>query len=114
MNEGFRRRQNQIDKLSVDVLQAYVFNTAVDPMNPTQAELEAAYDAVTAYVDKYEGGVTTFVRAGRNDFLTPPDDPNVTDDTETWLDYPVTAMGYPEGWTIRTIVLESVKNINEA
>lgn len=113
MTEGFRRRQNQIDKLSVDILQAYVATTAVDPQNPTGAEMQAAYDAVTSYNDKYEAGITTFIRVGRNDFLTPPDSPNVTDDTETWLDNSVTPLGYPEGWTIRTIVLESVKNIND-
>lgn len=113
MTEGLRRRQNQIDKLSVDILQAHVATTAVDPLNPTEAELEASYDTVTAYNDKYEAGITTFVRVGRNDFLTPPDSPNVTDDTETWLDNSVTPIGYPEGWTIRTIVLESVKNISE-
>lgn len=114
MNEGIRRRQNQIDKLSVDVLNAYVFTTAVDPMNPTQEEIDAAYNAVTTYVDKYEADITTYIRSARNDFLTPPHDPNVTDDTEEWLDNDVTGMGYPAGWTIRTIILESVKNISEA
>lgn len=114
MSEGFRRRQNQLDQLSVDILRAYVGTTAADPMNPTQAELDAAYDAVTTYNDKYSRELTTFVRVGRNDFLTPPASPNVTDDTETWLDNSVTPLGYPAGWTIRTIILESVKNITEA
>lgn len=113
MSEGLRRRQNQVDKLSIDILQAYVGTTAVDPQNPTAAELEAAYDAVTQYNDKYEGPLTTFVRVGRNDFLTPPSSPNVTDDTETWLNNDVSALGYPAGWTIRTIILESVKNISD-
>ena len=113
MREGLRRRTNVIDKLSVDVLKAHLATTAVDPFNPTQAELQASYDVVTAYNDKYEAGITTFIRVGRNDFLTAPTSPNVTDDTDTWLDNSVTAIGYPAGWTIRTIILESVKNISE-
>jgi hypothetical protein len=113
MAEGIRRRSNTIDKLSVDVLRAYVFTTAVDPMNPTDVELATAYQVVTAYMDKYEAGVTTFIRVGRNDFLTPPESPNVTDDTDPWLDNSVEPMGYPTGWTIRTIMLESIKNISE-
>ncbi len=113
MKEGLRRRQNQIDKLSVDILKAYIGTEAVDPMNPTQAELDTAYDVVTSYNDKYEGPLTTFIRVGRNDFLTSPASPNVTDDTETWLDNSVTPLGYPAGWTIRTIITDSVKNIVE-
>ena len=113
MREGIRRRTNIIDKLSVDVLQSYVFTTAVDPMNPTEAEMTDAYDVVTAYMDKYEAGVTTFIRVGRHDFTVPPASPNITDDTEPWLDNSVEAMGYPAGWTIRTIMLESIKNISE-
>lgn len=113
MSEGVRRRTNVIDKLSVDVLRGHLFNTAVDPMNPTNEEMQASYVVVTGYMDKYEAGITTFIRAARNDFLTPPDNPNVTDDTEPWLDFSLTAMGYPTGWTIRTLILESVKNISD-
>lgn len=113
MSEGLRRRQNQLDKLSVDILIAYVGTTAVNPLAPTQAELDAAYETVTAYNDKYESALTTFARVGRNDFLSPPASPNVADDTESWLDNDVEPLGYPAGWTIRTIVTQSVKNISE-
>lgn len=114
MEESERRRTNQVRKLKLDVLQAYVFNTAVDPMNPTAGEIQAAYEAITVYMGKYGDEVSLFIEAGRNDFLTPPASPNVTDDVEAWLDYDVSAMGYPPTWTIRKIILESVKNINEA
>ncbi len=33
--------------------------------------------------------------------------------TESWPNNDVAAMGYPAGWTIRTILLESIKNISE-
>lgn len=113
MREGIRRRNNTIDKLMVDVLRAYVFTTAVDPMNPTAEEMTAAYNALAVYTDGYEAEITTFIRVGSNSFLTPPASPNVTDDTETWLDNSVVAMGYPAGWTVRTILLEGIKNISD-
>ena len=113
MREGIRRRTNVVDKLSVDVLTAYAVTTAANPAAPTLEEMAAAYDVVTAYMDKYEGGVTTFIRVGRHDFTEPPESPNITDDTDTWLDSSVVLLGYPTGWTIRTIMLESLKNISE-
>ena len=113
MREGMRRRTNVIDKMSIDVLQAHVFTTATDPMSPTDLELATSYNVVTEYMDKYEASVTTFIRTGRHDFTEPPDNPNITDDTESWLDNDVEAMGYPAGWTIRAILLESIKNISE-
>ena len=113
MAEGVRRRQNTIEKLSVDVLTSYAVTTAVNPMAPTDAEMATAYEVVTEYIDKYASGVTTFIRVGRNAFLYPPASPNITDDTGAWLDNSVTPLGYPAGWTIRTIMLESIKNISE-
>lgn len=113
MREGIRRRSNTMDKLSVDVLTAYVVTTAANPAAPTLAEMGAAYEVVTAYIDKYETGVSTFIRVGRHDFTEPPESPNITEDTDTWLDNSVVFLGYPTGWTIRTILLESLKNISE-
>lgn len=113
MKEGVRRRTNTIDQLSIDLLRAYVGTMAENPMNPTTAELDEAYAAVTSYSDKYEKGISTFMRTGRNDFLRPPESPNVLSDPEGWLNNNVVPLGYPAGWTIRTIILESVKNISE-
>lgn len=114
MMEGHRRRKNVIDKLTLDVLMLLVATTAVDPQNPTLQELQDAEATGVAYISKYGSALDLYIRTGDLSFKVAPATPNITDDTETWLDTDLEPIGYPAGYTIRDVFLDSLKTIEEA
>ena len=111
--EGRRRRQNVIDALELEVLPMLVATTAVNPASPTQAEIDAAEVIGVAYIKKYSDDISDYIRTGDLSFKTSPASPNITDDTETWLDDSVVAYGWT-GPTIRDEMLGALKEIDEA
>ena len=104
MKEGRRRRTNVIDALEISVLNLIVATTAVDPQNPTQAEIDNATALGNAFLELFSTRISTYIRGGD---LTWKDTgtPNLTDDDTDWLDNDLEFLGYPPGTTIRDTML---------
>jgi hypothetical protein len=100
MTEGHNRRQGLLNALEAEILRLLLGTggTEADGM---------------AYTAKYATELSNFVRTGDLSFKTPPASPNITDDTEPWLDNDVSGLGYPANTTIRDVILDSLKGIME-
>lgn len=105
VEEGRRRRSNVVNKLTLDVLEALVYTE-------TAGDVEAAEAIGMPYVAKYESQLDNYRQTGDLSLKTPPSVPNITDDTELWLDNDLAALGSP-GVTIRDMILDSLKEIME-
>jgi hypothetical protein len=101
MQEGARRRQNVIDKLSIDVLGMLAYTQ-------TGGDIAAAEVLGAAFMLSHNAAVTTFLRAGANAQLQA----DVTADVTAWLNNDLAAMGMP-GVSIRQVILGSLLGISE-
>jgi hypothetical protein len=112
MREGRRRRSNVIDQLSITVLNLLVATeTAVDPLNPTPAEITAAEAIAIPWLATYDDHVNNYIRVGDLAWKT-TGTPNLTDDTATWLDNDCEPVGYPASTTIRDVILGSLNEVS--
>lgn len=112
MREGRRRRGNVIDQLSITVLNLLVATeTAVDPLNPTPAEITAAEVIAMPWLATYDVHVNNYIRVGDLAWKT-AGSPNLTDDTATWLDNDCEPVGYPASTTIRDVILGSLNEVS--
>jgi hypothetical protein len=100
MTEGYGRRQGLLNALEAEVLRLLLGTGGTEA------------DGI-AYMMKYATQLDNFVRTGDLSFKTPPASPNITDDTEPWLDNDVSGLGYPANTTIRDVILDSLKGIME-
>ena len=103
MQEGKRRRGNVVDQLTLDVLMMLV-------VTETGGDIPAAEAIGMVYMGKYSVALSNYVRTGDMSFKVPPASPNITDDTEDWLDNDLALIGMP-GVTIRMAILNSLKGI---
>lgn len=97
--EGERRRSNVIKDLKVTILGLLT------------ATGHARDDGVV-YIDKYDQELNTYERTDDLSWKT-SGTPNITSDTEPWLDADLEPLGYPAGTTTRAIILSKLGQVTD-
>jgi hypothetical protein len=101
MQEGARRRQNVVDRLTIDVLGMLM-------ATQTAGDVAAAETIGAGFMLTHSSAVTTYLRTGANALLQA----EVTADTAAWLDNDLAALGMG-GVTIRQAIVASLLGIME-